>query len=315
MEPILEAVPNLSLGADPDFLEEVRALLVGHGVSVLDASSDPDHGRSVFTFVGTPPAVEAAAIALARLAVDRIDLRQHRGVHPRIGALDVLPFVPLAGMTMADAVALAHRVGDALADTLDLPVWFYAEASDPPGRGLAELRRGGFEALREEIPSHRLPDRYPGMATGARPVMHPSAGGTVVGARPVLLAWNVDVEGVEMDGLRRLASRLREAGGGVEGLRVLALELPAQGRRQLSMNLENATRRDPFGVFLRLEEAIAAEGGRITSTEIIGIPPDNLFREAAAHRLRLADAPRGLGRDALAPHLLRHLFREGFRGP
>jgi glutamate formiminotransferase len=199
-------------------------------------------------------------------------------------------------------------VGDTLAKTLDLPVWFYAEASDPPGRGLAEIRRGGFEALLQGIPPERHPDCYPGMATGAEAVMHPSAGGVAVGARPVLLAWNVDVEGVEMDRLRALASRLREAGGGIPGLRVLALELATQGRRQLSMNLEDATRRDPFGVFQRLEQAVAAEGGEITATEIIGIPPDNLFREAAAHRLRLVGSP---GRDALAPQLLRHLAKDG----
>ncbi len=303
MEPILEAVPNLSMSEDPDLLDEVRVLVASHGTTVLDASSDPDHGRSVLTFVGAPAAVERAALALSSFAVERIDLRGHRGVHPRVGALDVLPFVPLAGMTLDDAVAVARRVGETLARTLDLPVWFYGAASRPPGRGLAELRAGGFETLGEGIPPDRTPDHFPGQEAGKAPAIHPTAGGVLVGARPVLLAWNVDVVGVTMPVLQQIAAVLRESGGGPSGLRVLALDLPRQGRRQLSMNLEDACSRDPFAVFLAVERAVTEAGGEVAATEIIGIPPDNLFSRAAADRLRLMGRP---GLETLASHLFRY---------
>jgi glutamate formiminotransferase / 5-formyltetrahydrofolate cyclo-ligase len=310
MEPILEAVPNLSMAEDPDLLAEVCELVVSCGVTVLDASSDADHGRSVITFIGGPNAVERAALTLSAFAVERIDLRQHRGVHPRIGALDVLPFIPLAGMTLDDAVGIAHRVGERIARTLDVPVWFYAAASRPPGRGLAALRAGGFESLVLDIPDDRMPDHFPGQTSGARPQMHPTAGGVIVGARPVLLAWNVDVRGLSMGTLREIARSLRERGGGFSGLRVLALDLVAQGRRQLSMNLEDVYARDPFAVFLAVEQAVADAGGEVMATEIIGIPPDNLFAAAAADRLRLLGRP---GLEPLASHLFR--YAAGARRP
>ncbi len=143
---VLEAVPNFSEGRDPDTVEALVACIAGHDVEVLDWSSDPDHHRSVVTFIGAPGDVEAAAVASARFARDHIDLRGHQGVHPRVGALDVLPFVPVHGLEMSDAVASAKRVAAKIAE-LGVPVYLYGRASDPPGRGLAELRRGGSRAL------------------------------------------------------------------------------------------------------------------------------------------------------------------------
>lgn len=287
MIPVLEAVPNLSAGRDPDLVRRAVEAVESEGVDLLDISSDPDHNRAVLTFAGAPARVESAALALARVAVEGIDLRRHRGVHPRVGALDVLPFVPLEGLTLADARGVAHRVGRRIADELGVPVWFYAEASDPPGRRLAELRRGGFEALRAGIPPGREPDLLP---PGCEvPTLHPTAGGTCVGARPLLLAWNVDVEGLPMTVLRGLAAELRESGGGFPGLRVLALELPGQRRTQLSMNLEDAGRRDPFAVFEAIEDRVGAFGGQVVRTEIVGLPPERLLASAAADRLRTLD--------------------------
>src|SRR5688500_16872848 len=182
MLPVLEAVPNFSEGRDLDWLRELVGVIDAAGVEVLDASADPDHNRSVVTFVGDPGTVEAAAVAAARFALERIDLRRHRGVHPRVGALDVLPFVPLQGLAISDAVKSARRVGAALAE-LGLPVYFYGEASPPPGRRLAELRRGGFEALTEGFPEGRAPALDAGRSTA-----HPSAGVACVGARRLLLA-------------------------------------------------------------------------------------------------------------------------------
>lgn len=208
MSALLEAVPNFSEGRDPGFVEAVVRAVGDAGAEVLDASSDPDHNRSVVTFVGSPVQVEAGAIAAARVAMERIDLNRHEGVHPRVGALDVLPFVPLAGMSMAEAVQSAHRAGNALAE-MGLPVYWYANASSPPGRRLAELRRGGFEGLRNGCPDDRRPDLSAGLDG-----VHPTAGISCVGARPLLLAWNVWVEGVSLEMLRALARRLRESGAG-----------------------------------------------------------------------------------------------------
>lgn len=300
MLPVLEAVPNFSEGRDPGFLDEVARVAARCGVEVLDRSMDPDHHRAVVTFIGDPASVESAAVAVAEVALARIDLRDHRGAHPRIGALDVLPFVPLLGCTMEDAVRSARRVGARLAD-LGLPVYFYQQASSPPGRTLAELRRGGFEALGPVFPSGRQPD-----LTAGRTGPHPTAGATCVGARALLLAWNVWVEGVSPDTLRALAREVRERDGGFRGLRALALELPRQGGLQLSMNLENVDRGHPMEVFLAVESRLGKLGGRVLRTEVIGMVPDTLVLQAAGHRLRLSDAsPERLLPVRVAEHLSR----------
>ncbi|MBW3535878.1 MAG: glutamate formimidoyltransferase [Gemmatimonadetes bacterium] len=300
MVPVLEAVPNISEGRDPARVEAWTRVVAGEGVEVLDVSSDPDHHRSVITYVGEPRAVERASLALAREVVETVDLRGHRGVHPRVGALDVLPFVPLSGLTLADAARSAHRVGKALCEELGLPVYFYGAASDPPGRRLAEVRRGGFEALAQGFPEGRAPDLAPAGVRAA----HPTAGVTCVGARAVLLAWNVYVEGVGHEALRALAARLRETGGGFSGLRALAFRLQIQDRVQLSMNLEDLEGAPPFDVFAAVEGEVEALGGRVSATEIIGMMPDALVLPAAADRLRLLDAhPSRLLSSRLAHHL------------
>ena len=305
MVPVLEAVPNFSEGRDPGWVEEVVEAVVREGSEVLDRSSDPDHNRSVITFVGDPRSVERGALAAARLAIEHIDLRHHRGVHPRIGALDVLPFVPLHGLTLADAAASALRVGSALAD-LGVPVYFYG-AAGASRRSLAELRRGGFEALADGFPPGREPD-LPGGEEG-RP--HPTAGVTCVGARPLLLAWNVYVEGLELDRLRLVALQLRERGGGFPALRALALELPSQGRRQISMNLEDMEATAPLAVFRAIETRVEEAGGRVTATEVIGMIPDALVLGAAADRLQLLDPdPARLLSARLVGHVSARISRE-----
>lgn len=284
MVPVLEAVPNFSEGRDPSFLEAVTDAARRSGVDVLDASSDAEHHRSVVTWVGDPVAVERAAVAVAEVAMARIDLRHHRGVHPRVGALDVLPVVPLVGLTMHDAVRSARRIGAALAD-LGLPVYLYGAASTPPGRTLAELRRGGFEGLLGAPSDAPEPDFPAGAAR-----VHATAGAACVGARPVLLAWNVLVEGVSRAALGGLAARLRERGGGLPGLRTLALELEESGVLQLSMNLEDVEARDPMLVFDAIEAGVQALGGRIAGTEVIGMIPEALVLGAATRRLNLLDS-------------------------
>ena len=271
MARIIEAVPNFSEGRDRSFVEAVVRTYANAGAEVLDASMDPDHHRSVVTVIGPPEDVAEGSVAVAELALDRIDLRQHRGVHPRIGALDVLPFVPLVGIDTGDVVALARQVGDRIAG-LGVPVHYYGAASDPPGRPLYALRRGGFEALSAR-------DR----------AAHPTAGATCVGVRRVLLAWNVDVAGVPLTVLREIASELRERGGGFPGLRTLALALPRQDRLQLSMNLEDPVRTDPLDVFQALEKQVLRHRGRVVETEVIGMLPDALATPEAASRMRLRE--------------------------
>lgn len=283
---LLEAVPNFSEGRDPAVILAIVDAMKASGADILDWSADADHHRSVVTLVGSPRVVEEAAVAGARAAIERIDLTRHEGVHPRIGALDVLPFVPVAGATLADARDSARRVGQRLARELGIPVYFYGAASEPPGRPLSALRRGGFETLRTGWPAERpadvLPERWP--HAGA----HPTAGVTCVGARPVLLAWNLYLAGVEYDAARQIARSVRESGGGFLGVRALALRLPSRNRLQISMNIENLDVTQPMDVFRRIEELVHARGGAIEQTEIVGMLPDALLWGAAADRLRLS---------------------------
>jgi glutamate formiminotransferase len=303
---LLEAVPNFSEGRDPAVVLAIVAAMKAAGADVLDWSSDADHHRSVVTLVGPPEVVEDAAVAGARVAVERIDLNRHEGVHPRVGALDVLPFVPVAGATMADARASARRVGQRLSQELGIPVYFYGAASEPPGRPLSALRKGGFETLRAawpaDMPVDIVPSGWP--HAGA----HPTAGVTCVGARQVLLAWNIFVTGIDDQAARRIARSVREAAGGFLGVRALALRLPSTGRLQISMNIENVAVTPPMDVFRHIETLVQAQGGAVEETEIIGMVPDELLWGAAADRLRLA--PETAGR-LLSRGLVDVLTREG----
>ncbi len=285
---LLEAVPNFSEGRDLAVVGSIVDAMRSSGAEVLDCSADPDHHRSVVTVIGPPKLVEEAAFAGAVVAVEKIDLRQHRGVHPRIGALDVLPFVPLAGLSMADAAASARRVGERLANELELPVYFYGQASDPPGKSLSSLRRGGFERIADGWSGERMPDLLPAEeCSGA----HPSAGAVCVGARPILLAWNVWIGGVTIEQARAIAREVREDRSGIRGLRALALPLPSRNALQISMNIEDVAHSSPadaFGLVRRLVERI---GGHVTQTEIIGMAPDELL-DAASDDWRLAPGTR-----------------------
>ena len=276
MTPVAEAVPNFSEGRDPEFVSEVAETFVRTGCDVLNTTSDPDHNRSVVTVIGPPGAVEDGAVEAARFAREQIDLRVHRGVHPRVGALDVLPFVPLQGMDMSQAVKMARRAGDRIS-RLGIPVYLYGRASQPPGRGLASIRRGGFEALIAEVPAGRAQADLPGLEGDRNPAhlfAHPTAGAACVGAREVLLAWNVDVEGISLEEAGKVASGIRESGGGFRGLRAIALYLPEQGRTQVSMSLETPGQTDPMEVFAAIESGVGGLGGRVAGTEVIGMAPD-----------------------------------------
>jgi glutamate formiminotransferase len=287
MEPLFELVPNVSEGRNRERLSELVAMVEDSGADVLDWSADPDHHRAVLTLIGDAQAAERAAVALARFALENIDLRRHTGVHPRIGALDVLPIVPLAGTDVAQACAVGVRIAERLVAE-GLPVCYYGSLSTREHRTLADLRRGGYEALVKGFPAGQEPDLLP--PDWPHPGAHPTAGVTCVGVRPLLLAWNVYVEGLGLAHLKEIARSIRERGGGFKGVRALAFELPSRGSRQISMNLENLDRTSPFDVFEALERSVAEAGGRVVETEVIGMIPDGLVLPAAADRLRLSDA-------------------------
>jgi glutamate formiminotransferase len=302
---LLEAVPNFSEGRDAAVVAAIVSAMQDAGAHVLDWSADADHHRSVVTIAGSPESVENAAVAAARVARDRIDMRRHDGMHPRVGALDVLPFVPLMGLTMEDARASARRVGLRLAEELGLPVFFYGAASEPPGRPLSALRRGGFETLAAGWPEDRRPDLLPDRWAHAG--AHPTAGITCVGAREVLLAWNVVVRGLTDVQAAVIAREIRATNGGFPGVRALALRLPSGDRVQISMNVENVQLTPPMDVFRAIEARVLEVGGEVEETEIIGMLPDELVLGAAAERLRLT--PEATSR-LLSRRLLRLLTEE-----
>ena len=281
MIPVLEAVPNFSEGRDLEKIEALVDAIAKKGVDILDWSADPDHHRSVVTYIGDPRSVISASLAAAEFAVREFDLSRHRGLHPRIGALDVLPFVPLRGLHMSDAVAAAHEAGQAIS-SLGVPVFFYGEASDTPGRGLAELRRGGIESLRDGFHKGRNPD-LPSSAM----FPHPTAGATCVGARDVLLAWNVVVTGIDEEQAKLIASKLRERDGGFLSVRALGLYLHQREQAQISMNIEDPMRTAPEAVYAEITQAVCEMGGEVLEVEVIGMLPDTLVLPGSESTLDL----------------------------
>lgn len=251
------------------------------GVSVLHVTADESHNRSVITFVAPAEAMVDAAFAAVRAARDHIDLSLHAGVHPRIGAADVVPFVPLAGASMQDCIHIARTLGERVGRELEIPVYLYENAATRPDRrNLADVRRGGFELLRDAIRTDaaRVPDFGPRR-------MHPTAGAVAIGARPFLVAFNVYL-GVGMMPLARAVARaIRESSGGLRAVKALALEVNSQA--QVSMNLVDLEVTPLSAVYAAVEREVAARGGEITWSEIIGLVPERVAFDVAGERLRL----------------------------
>jgi glutamate formiminotransferase len=286
--PQLECVPNVSEGRRPEVVARLLSALASvPGVLVLDASSDPDHNRSVLTLAGEPEALHAGLLALYTAALEEIDLTRHRGVHPRVGAVDVTPFVPLAGASMPLAVAAAERLGAALAEHFGLPVYLYERAARRPERRLlADIRRGGFEGFGAKIASPAwAPDFGP-----AR--VHPTAGVTVVGARDFLIALNAVLATGDVGIARAVARRVRESGGGLPALRAIGVPLPSRSLAQVSMNLVDYRRTSIWTALRAVAREAAALGAQVLETELIGLVPE----EAALAALRESLAMPGFGR-------------------
>jgi glutamate formiminotransferase len=293
--PALECVPNLSEGRRPEAVARMTAAFDSlPGVRLLDVSSDPDHHRSVLTLAGEPGDLIPALLALYEAAIAEIDLRSHQGVHPRVGAVDVVPFVPLAGAgaTMADAVACAERLGAEVARRFGLPVYLYEEAARyperPERRSLAEIRRGGFEGFPARIADPAwAPDFGP-----AR--VHPTAGVTVIGARFFLIAFNVVLDTPDVAVARAVARKVRESGGGLPAVRAMGVYLASRGLAQVSMNLLDYRKTPVLRAFERVREEAAALGARVLESELIGLMPEEAALGVVSDALQLPGF--GIGR-------------------
>ncbi len=267
--PLLECVPNVSEGRSAAALAALeRRLGAVPGLRFLDLAPDPDHHRSVVTLAGTAEVLRDGVLALFDWAKEHVDLRLHRGVHPRIGAVDVVPFVPLAGAAMADAVAAAETTAAAVAKAHDIPVYLYEEAARRPERRLlADIRRGQFEGFPAKIAQ---PEWAPDF--GPRKV-HPQLGVTVVGARFFLLAVNARLATSDVTTARAIARAVREASGGLPGVRALGLYLESRGCAQVSMNLVDFRRTSLIDLLAKVESEARAHGTEVTATELVGLAP------------------------------------------
>jgi glutamate formiminotransferase len=300
---IIECVANVSEGRDAHALAAMaQAVQAVAGAHLADVHSDPDHHRSVFTMLGGPAAVEAGALALAEAALARIDMRQQHGVHPRLGALDVVPFVPLAGTPMRVAMASAWRVGEALAGRHALPVYFYgAAARSVARRELPDVRRNGYENLAVRLAT-------PAGAPDVGPARFDArAGAVVVGARDVLVAYNVWLDTPDLDVARAVARAVRERDGGLPAVRALGVPLPSRGVVQVSLNLLDYRVTPLPVVFDRVADEAQSRGVAIRHGELVGLAPRAAFAGRAPATVGLPDFTAD---DDLDVHLAR-VRREG----
>ena len=252
------------------------------GVRLLDASSDPSHNRSVFTLAGDAAGVEAAVLALFERAVAEIDLRTHKGEHPRLGAVDVVPFVPIEGVTMADCVALAKKVGASVAERFGVPVYLYEEASSNPARkNLEDIRRGEFEGLATKMRTAAwMPDFGPSTP-------HPTAGASVVGARMALVAYNINLATNRLDVAKKIASAIRQSSGGYRFVKAAGFMLDDRGIVQVSMNLTNYEKTPIFRVFETVKREAERHGVTVLESEIVGLIPSAALLSAAEYYLQI----------------------------
>ena len=294
---VIECVPNLSEGRRPDVIAGVaEAVARVPGVRLLDHSADASHNRSVFTMIGDAGALEVAVLGLYGRALADIDLRSHRGEHPRLGAVDVVPFVPIADVTMADCVALARRVGAAVADRFKVPVYLYEEAAtNPARRNLEDIRRGEFEGLAAKMASEDwAPDFGPA-------VPHPTAGATVIGARMPLIAYNINLATDRLDVAKKIAAAIRHSSGGYRYVKAMGIKLDDRGIVQVSMNLTNFEKTPVHRVFETVRREAERYGVAVLESEVVGLVPAAALTDVAEYYLKLA----GFSRDQVLENRLR----------
>lgn len=283
-QPRVLCIPNFSEGRRAGTVDALaRAVRQVPGVILLDRHTDPDHHRTVLTFAGPPAQVADAAFRAAKAASRLIDLRRHRGGHPRIGATDVIPFVPLGRVSLRQCVALARALGRRIGRELEIPVFLYeGAASRPERRRLEAIRRGGLEGLSRRMTGDPVwrPDFGPN-----RP--HPSAGATVVGARFPLIAFNVNLASRDLAVAREIAEGIRSSGGGLPGVKALGVDLASRGLVQVSTNVTDFKKTPLYRVFLAVKEQAAKKRTAIKSSEVVGLVPLEAIAQAAAHQLEL----------------------------
>ena len=285
MPKLIECVPNFSEGRRPEVIEaiadEVRKI---EGVKLLDVKPDASHNRVVVTFVGEPQAVKRAAFNCCKKASELIDMEKHHGEHPRIGATDVIPFIPVKDVTMEECVALANELAAEIADKLEIPVYLYEEAARiPTRRALPDIRKGQYEGLKEEIAK---PERRPDFGPAR---MHPSAGATVVGARQFLIAYNINLDTDDVSIAKKIANCIREAKGGFKYVRAMGISVNVRGRdvAQVTINMVNYQGTPLFRVFETVKNEAARYGVNVIGSEIIGLTPLQALLDVAEYYLRL----------------------------
>ncbi|HKT81443.1 MAG TPA: glutamate formimidoyltransferase [Vicinamibacterales bacterium] len=286
--PLIECIPNISEGRRVEVLEDfARSIRAVPDVRLLDVSCDGSHNRSVFTLCGPETALEEAVLDLFACVIPVVDLRAHQGVHPRLGAIDVVPFVPLVGASMDACVGLARRVGAAVGSRFEIPVFLYEEAASDRARARLEvIRKGGVAAMSARIGrSGWVPDFGPSTP-------HPTAGVTAVGARRILVAFNVNLDSADLGAARRIAATIREANGGLPAVKALGLSLDRRGIVQVSMNLTDYQQTPLPRAFAAVCREADALGVRVLESEIVGLAPRAAFAGVSPEALKLAPSPR-----------------------
>lgn len=282
---LIECVPNFSEGRNPDVIEAIVApFRKTDGCVLLDYRADKDHNRLVVSLVGSPEPIQDALIQAAQVAITHIDMEKHEGGHPRIGAVDVIPFVPLQNIDISACAKMAHEFGQQFNAETGVPVYFYeAAAMTPERKRLETIRRGQYEALKTEIAD---PDRHPDIG---KPKLHPTAGATVIGARKFLIAFNVNLSTDDVTIARKIAATVRSSSGGLGHVKGIGLALEARGLTQVSMNIVDYEKNALF----RVVEMIRAEARRwgvsIIETEVYGMVPAMALLDSAAHYLQIVD--------------------------
>lgn len=283
---LVECVPNFSEGRDPSKVHAIAdAIRSVSGATVLHIEMDEDHNRSVITFAAPPETVGEAALAAVAQARDLIDLTRHQGVHPRIGATDVLPFVPLEGVTLAECAEIAVRTGHAIWQRCGIPIYLYeAAARTPERKNLENIRRGQFEGLRDEAVTN--PDRAPDIGG---PALHATAGATVVGARKFLIAYNINLNTSDAGVAMAIAKTIRQSSGGMPCVKALGVMLRSRNLAQVTMNLTDFETTPVHMVYDAVAREAAAYGVSIAGSEVIGLIPKRALELAAAHYLRIEE--------------------------